>query len=82
MHHADRGAFNPEQLTITPTGAAFVKPGVRQGVLPAILSALVSARAVTREQLKAATDPATRAVLDSRQKALKASGVGWVGGVG
>lgn len=67
----DRARFAADQLTETPTGVAFVKPGVRPGVLPGILSALVSARSMAREQLKATTDPAARAVLDSRQKALK-----------
>lgn len=52
-------------------GAVFVKPEVRPGLLPSILSALVSARSATRAQLKEASDPAARAVLDSRQKALK-----------
>ncbi len=44
---------------------------MRQGILPSILDALVTARGHTREQLKGASDPAARAVLDSRQKALK-----------
>jgi DNA polymerase delta subunit 1 len=44
---------------------------VRKGILPSILAALISARAATRAALKQATAPAQRAVLDSRQKALK-----------
>ena len=40
-------------------------------MLPAILAALIEARTATRAELKTATDPARRAVLDSRQKALK-----------
>lgn len=44
---------------------------MRQGILPSILAALISARAATRAQLATATSPAQRAVLDSRQKALK-----------
>ena len=52
-------------------GAAFVKPQVRQGLLPSILAALVSARKQTRAALKAEASSAQRAVLDSRQKALK-----------
>ncbi|KAL4424029.1 hypothetical protein ABPG75_001330 [Micractinium tetrahymenae] len=71
LHRADLQALPPEQVTLTPTGEAFVRPEVRQGVLPGILSALVAARSIAREQLKAAADPATRAVLDGRQKALK-----------
>lgn len=71
VHPEDAAALDPEQLTTTPTGAKFVKPGVRSGILPSILAALISARAATRQQLKGTTDPAQRAVLDSRQKALK-----------
>lgn len=64
-------AFHAEDITVTPTGATFVKPTVRSGILPSILAALMSARATTRQQLKISTDPSQRAVLDSRQKALK-----------
>jgi DNA polymerase delta subunit 1 len=45
-------AIGRDQLTITPTGAAFLKPGTRAGILPAILGALMSARAATRATLK------------------------------
>ncbi|KAL4859641.1 DNA polymerase delta catalytic subunit [Chlorella vulgaris] len=71
LHKDDQALLPADQQTITPTGAAFVKPSVRPGILPGILAALIAARGATRELLKAATDPATRAVLDSRQKALK-----------
>lgn len=54
-----------------PTGALFVKPEVRPGLLPYILSALTAARTATRAALKEAVDPATGAVLDSRQRAIK-----------
>ena len=53
------------------SGATFVKPSVRAGVLPSILAALLTARAATRAELKQTADPAMHAVLDSRQKALK-----------
>ncbi len=52
-------------------GAAFVRKEVRAGVLPSILAALMSARSATRATLKGVTDPTQRAILDSRQKALK-----------
>lgn len=48
-----------------------MKPSLRKGVLPSILAALIQARTATRAVLKDTTDPARRAVLDSRQKALK-----------
>lgn len=48
----DVAAIGRDHLTITPTGAAFLKPDTRPGILPAILSALMSARASTRAALK------------------------------
>ena len=61
----------PPGIVVHAPGAAFVQPGMRKGILPSILAALISARAATRAALKEATAPAQRAVLDSRQKALK-----------
>ena len=54
-------------------GAKYVKPEIRKGILPSILAALMEARAATRAALKEvpADQLAQRAVLDSRQKALK-----------
>ena len=49
----------------------FVKPSLRKGILPSILGALIEARKATRAALKDAQEPTTRAILDSRQKALK-----------
>ena len=71
VHPEDVAAMPPDHLTITPTGAAFIKPEVRRGIIPSILEALISARAATRAELAATKSPAQRAVLDSRQKALK-----------
>ena len=66
-----RAGIDPEDIITTPTGARFVNPSIRPGILPSILAALISARATTRAELAATTAPARRAVLDSRQKALK-----------
>lgn len=52
VHPDDVSAIGRDQLTISPTGAAFLKPGTRAGILPAILGALMSARAATRATLK------------------------------
>ena len=71
MHPEDAKNLPQEHLTVTPTGAIFTKPELRPGILPSILAALISARAATRAQLATTTAPAQRAVLDSRQKALK-----------
>ena len=55
------------------TGEKYVKHEVRSGILPSILAALMNARAATRAALKEVPpdQPGKRAVLDSRQKALK-----------
>lgn len=58
-----------------------------QGILPSILAALMSARTRTRDALKRlpGEDAAARAVLDSRQKALKVMAnalYGFTGGLG
>ncbi|KIZ06809.1 hypothetical protein MNEG_1145 [Monoraphidium neglectum] len=71
VHPEDLAAVGRENCTVTPTGAAFVKPALRSGILPDILAALMTARASTRAQLKGEKDPSQRAVLEGRQKALK-----------
>jgi len=71
LHPEDAAALPPDQIITVPTGAKFVKPSVRPGILPSILAALISARKATKQQLKDTASPVHRAVLDSRQKALK-----------
>lgn len=66
-------ADRPEDLTTTPSGDTFVKPSVRRGILPEILEELLAARKRAKADLKNATDPMERAVLDGRQLALKIS---------
>lgn len=55
------------------TGEYFVKDSVRKGLLPQILRELLAARKRAKADLKAATDPFVKAVLDGRQLALKVS---------
>ncbi|KAL3139857.1 hypothetical protein ABBQ38_004153 [Trebouxia sp. C0009 RCD-2024] len=76
LHPDDVMGLPPEQTTpvLRPKAnvkSHFVKAGLRKGILPSILAALIEARGTTRAALKEASDPATRAILDSRQKALK-----------
>ena len=66
-------AMDPDTVTRCPTGDVFVKPGLCKGVLPEILEELLSARKRAKADLKAATDPFVKAVLDGRQLALKIS---------
>ena len=63
----------PADTPAAVTGEKYVKQEVRKGILPSILAALMNARAATRAALKEVPpdQPSKRAVLDSRQKALK-----------
>lgn len=54
----------------TPQGVRFVKPDVREGVLPAVLRELMEARAEAKKQMKIAS-PEQKRLLDAKQLALK-----------
>ena len=56
----------------TPSGDTFVRARRAKGILPEILEELLAARKRAKADLKAATDPFVKAVLDGRQLALKA----------
>ena len=60
-----------EELVRSPSGDCFVRPSKCKGLLPEILEELLGARKRTKTDLKAATDPFMKAVLDGRQLALK-----------
>ena len=55
----------------TPNGDCFVRAHKTKGILPEILEELLGARKRAKADLKAATDPFKKAVLDGRQLALK-----------
>jgi DNA polymerase delta subunit 1 len=57
----------------SPNGDYFVKPSVRQGLLPEILSDLLNARSQAKKDMKNATDEFERDVMNGRQLALKIS---------
>jgi len=65
--------YSPEQYTKSPTGDCFVKPSLKKGILPEVLEELLAARKRAKADLKKATDPFVKAVLDGRQLALKVS---------
>lgn len=65
--------MNPKDVVKTPCGDVFVRPELEKGILPEILQQLLSARKRAKADLKKATDPFDRAVLDGRQLALKIS---------
>ncbi|KAJ3210696.1 DNA-directed DNA polymerase delta [Dinochytrium kinnereticum] len=62
-----------DDYQITPNNDCFVKAGVRKGLLPTVLEDLLAARKRAKSDLKKATDPFVKAVLDGRQLALKIS---------
>ena len=57
----------PPEVLRSPTGDAFVKKSVAVGILPDILDELLAARKRAKKDLKEATDPFVKAVLDGRQ---------------
>ena len=66
------GEVPPEDLLRSPCGDTFVRVRRAKGILPEVLEELLAARKRAKADLKAATDPFRRAVLDGRQLALKA----------
>lgn len=62
----------PEDVLRCPTGHCFVRASLSKGILPEILEELLGARKRAKADLKAATNPFMKAVLDGRQLALKA----------
>lgn len=60
-----------EDVLKTPNGDHFVRAHKCKGILPEILEELLGARKRAKADLKAATDPFKKAVLDGRQLALK-----------
>ena len=66
-----RGELSSSDVMKTPNHDTFVKAHVTKGILPEILEELLGARKRAKADLKKATDPFLKAVLDGRQLALK-----------
>jgi len=62
-----------EDYEKSPTGDCFVTSTKQKGILPTILQELLSARKRAKKDMKAATDPLEKAVMNGRQLALKVS---------
>ncbi|KAJ7556163.1 hypothetical protein O6H91_05G071800 [Diphasiastrum complanatum] len=72
VHPKDVCLLPEKDMIVSPTGAYFVLPKLRHGVLPRICGALITARKQARERMMAKTVSAEEyAVLDGRQRALK-----------
>ena len=59
------------KINRTPNNDHFVDASVRRGILPMILEEFVMARKRVKAELKLATDPIEREVLEARQLAMK-----------
>lgn len=70
-HHLNR--INPADVSRTPSGHYFVKKSVKRGILTEMLEELLAARKQAKKELKEATDPFLKSVLNGRQLALKIS---------
>ena len=69
----ERSKLDTSKFIKTPTGDEFVKPEVREGLLPLILKNLLEARGKAKKELKIEKCPFKKKVLDGRQLALKIS---------
>ncbi|XP_070589453.1 DNA polymerase zeta catalytic subunit [Erythrolamprus reginae] len=59
-------------VTISPSGIAFVKPSVRKGVLPRMLEEILKTRIMVKQSMKAyKLDKTVTRMLDARQLGLK-----------
>ncbi|XP_026522470.1 DNA polymerase zeta catalytic subunit [Notechis scutatus] len=59
-------------ITISPSGIAFVKPSVRKGVLPRMLEEILKTRIMVKQSMKAyKLDKTVTRMLDARQLGLK-----------
>jgi DNA polymerase zeta len=59
-------------LTVSPCGVVFVKPSVREGVLPRMLEEILETRLMVKQSMKLYKEnSALQRVLHSRQLGLK-----------
>uniref|UniRef100_A0A8C5JPK4 DNA polymerase zeta catalytic subunit n=1 Tax=Junco hyemalis TaxID=40217 RepID=A0A8C5JPK4_JUNHY len=59
-------------ITVSPSGVAFVKPSVRKGVLPRMLEEILNTRIMVKQSMKAYKhDKAVTRMLEARQLGLK-----------
>jgi DNA polymerase, archaea type len=63
--------LSPDGTTVAPSGARFLAPSVRRGIIPAILSELLADRDRFRQEARAAARPEIAAYYDGLQNAVK-----------
>ncbi len=64
-------SIDQKDIIITPSGARFVSPSVKKGILPQILENLLSKRDEAKKAMKAASTDDEKRILDALQYALK-----------
>ncbi len=63
--------LSPEGTTVAPSGAHFLAPSVRRGIIPAILADLLADRDRFRRESRAASSPELAQYYDGLQNAVK-----------
>ncbi|UAL07628.1 MAG: DNA polymerase II [Candidatus Methanogranum gryphiswaldense] len=63
--------LSPEGEILSPSGARFLAPAKRVGILPGILSALMNQRDSIKKRMKSTSDPYEHQYLDGLQAAVK-----------
>lgn len=63
--------LSPEGTTVSPSGARFLDPHVRRGIIPAILAELLADRDRFRQEARAASNPELATYYDGLQNAVK-----------
>lgn len=63
--------ISPDGGIVSPSGARFLEPDIRVGLLPGILKSLLDQREEIKGSLKDATDPHEQQYLDGLQSAVK-----------
>jgi DNA polymerase, archaea type len=63
--------LSPDGTTVAPSGARFLAPGVRRGIIPEILTELLADRDRFRAAGRSATTPELREYYDGLQNAVK-----------
>lgn len=63
--------LSPEGTTVAPSGAKFLSPSVRRGIIPEILSDLLADRSRFRQSGESSTSPELKEYYDGLQNAVK-----------
>nr|CAG4712031.1 unnamed protein product [Naegleria fowleri] len=73
LKHREEGKSIEEDILITPNQCLFVKPNVRQGILPRMCTEILNTRVMVKQAMKETSkeDTETQRILNARQLGLK-----------